>query len=217
MRTTPFNDAWLFLTGRTGEHEASGIGWLLTLLFLALLAASVWLAYKNWQQDPAQRTKAHLSTWFMRVMIGAMWFQGSIWKLPLPVSGGFRAALTPIGEYAAFDFHKWIAKNVFIPWLHVLDPIVYLTELSLAIAFILGFLVRPLGVIGMLFVTQLWFGLYLQAEEWPWLYVFLIFVQWFFVVNNAGKSLGLDALIARKPFGPFSGGGVLAKVYRKIA
>ncbi len=217
MRTTPFNDAWLFLTGRTGEHEASGIGWLLTLLFLALLAASVWLAYKNWQQDPAQRTKAHLSTWFMRVMIGAMWFQGSIWKLPLPVSGGFRAALTPIGEYAAFDFHKWIAKNVFIPWLHVLDPIVYLTELSLAIAFILGFLVRPLGVIGMLFVTQLWLGLYLQAEEWPWLYVFLIFVQWFFVVNNAGKSLGLDALIARKPFGPFSGGGVLAKVYRKIA
>ena len=217
MRTTPFNDAWLFLTGRTGEHEASGIGWLLTLLFLALLAASVWLAYKNWQRDPAQRTKAHLSTWFMRMMIGAMWFQGSIWKLPLPVSGGFRAALTPIGEYAAFDFHKWIAKNVFIPWLHVLDPIVYLTELSLAIAFILGFLVRPLGVIGMLFVTQLWLGLYLQAEEWPWLYVFLIFVQWFFVVNNAGKSLGLDALIARKPFGPFSGGGVLAKVYRKIA
>jgi len=217
MRTTPFNDAWLFLTGRTGEHEASGIGWLLTLLFLALLAASVWLAYKNWQQDPAQRTKAHLSTWFMRVMIGAMWFQGSIWKLPLPVSGGFRAALTPIGEYAAFDFHKWIAKNVFIPWLHVLDPIVYLTELSLAIAFILGFLVRPLGVIGMLFVTQLWLGLYLQAEEWPWLYVFLIFVQWFFVVNNAGKSLGLDALIARKPFGLFSGGGVLAQVYRKIA
>jgi hypothetical protein len=74
-----------------------------------------------------------------------------------------------------------------------------------------------MGVIGMVFVTQLWLGLYLQAEEWPWLYVFLIFVQWFFVINNAGKSLGLDALIARKPFGPFSGEGVLAKVYRKVA
>jgi hypothetical protein len=25
MRTNPFYDAWLFLTGSTGEHEASGI------------------------------------------------------------------------------------------------------------------------------------------------------------------------------------------------
>ena len=39
MRTNPFYDAWLFLTGSTGEHQASGIGWLLTALFLALLVA----------------------------------------------------------------------------------------------------------------------------------------------------------------------------------
>jgi hypothetical protein len=217
MRTNPFYDAWLFLTGSTGEHEASGIGWLLTGLFLALLGASIWIAVKSWQQDPTQRTKEHLATCFMRVMIGVMWYQGSIWKLPLPVSDGFRASIIPIGEYAAFDFHKWIAKNVFIPLLPVLDPIVYLTELSLAVAYILGFLVRPLGVIGMLFAAHLWLGLYLQSEEWPWLYVFLIFVQGFFVVTNAGKSLGLDAVIARKPFGPFAGDGFLARAYRKLA
>ena len=217
MRTTPFYDAWLFLTGSTGEHAASGVGWLLTILFLALLVASIWIAVWNWKQDPAQRTKEHLATWFMRVMIGTMWFQGSIWKLPLPVSGGFRAAIAPIGEYAAFDFHRWIAKNIFMSILPVLDPIVYLTELSLAVAYILGFLVRPMGVIGMLFVTHLWLGLYRQPEEWPWLYVFLIFVQGFFVVTNAGKSLGLDAVIARTPFGPFAGDGLLAHAYRKVA
>ena len=80
------------------------------------------------QQNPAQRTTGHLATWFMRVMIGAMWFQGSIWKLPLPVSGGFRAAITPIGEYAAFEVHRWIAKNIFMSILPVLGPLVYLTE-----------------------------------------------------------------------------------------
>jgi hypothetical protein len=48
----------------------------------------------------------------------------------------------------------------------------------------------------MLFVTHLWLGLYRQAEEWPWTYVFLIFVQAFFVATDAGKSLGLDAVIA---------------------
>ena len=170
----------------------------------------------NWKQDPAQRTKEHLATWFMRVMIGTMWFQGSIWKLPLPVSGGFRAAIAPIGEYAAFDFHRWIAKNIFMSILPVLDPLVYLTELSLAVTYILGFLVRPMGVIGMLFVMHLWLGLYRQPEEWPWLYVFLIFVQGFFVVTNAGNSLGLDAVIARTPFGPFAGDGPLAHAYRKV-
>ena len=217
MRTNPFYDAWIFLIGATDEHKASGVGWLLTAVFLALLVATGWIAYTNWKQDPAQRTKEHLATWFMRVMIGAMSFQGSIWKLPLPVSGGFEAATRPITEYAAFEFHRWIAKNIFIPLLPVLDPLTYLTELSLAVAFILGFLVRPMGVIGMLFVTQLWLGLYRQPEEWPWLYVFLIFVQGMFVVANAGKSLGLDAMIARKPFGPFAGDGLLARGYRLVA
>jgi len=217
MRTTPFYDAWLFLTGMTGEHDASGVGWLLTALFLALLVASTWIAIKNWQQDPAQRTIGHLSTWFMRVMIGTMWYQGSIWKLPFPVSGGFAASVNPIGEYAAFEFHRWIAKNVFVPLLPVLDPLVYLTELSLAIAFILGFLVRPMGVIGVLFVVHLWLGLYRQAEEWPWLYVFLMFVQALFLVHNAGRSLGLDAMVARRPFGPFAGDGPVAKAYRRFA
>ena len=217
MRTNPFYDSWLFLIGDSNDHKGSGVRYLLVLLFLALLIASALIARRNWQQDPAQRTREHLSIWFMRVMIGAMWYQGSIWKLPLPVSGGFRAAITPIGEYAAFDFHRWVAKNIFIPLLPVLDPIVYLTELSLAVAFILGFLVRPLGVIGILFVTHLWLGLYQQSEEWPWLYVFLIFVQGFFVLTNAGKSLGADALINRRPFGPFAGDGLLARAYRTIA
>src|ERR671924_207271 len=107
-----------------------------------------------------QRTSGHIATWFMRVMIGTMWYQGSIWKLPLPVSGGFRAAISPMTEHAAFDFFKWIAQNIFMQILPVLDPLVYLTELLLAVTFILGFLVRPFGVIGMLYTMPLWIGLY---------------------------------------------------------
>src|ERR1700746_1242558 len=117
MRINPFYDSFMFLIGNTDEHRASGVGWLLTALFIVLLVATGWIAYSNWKQDPAQRTKEHLATWFMRVMIGAMWYQGSIWKLPLPVSGGFEAATKPIAEFAAFEVHRWIAKNVFIPLL----------------------------------------------------------------------------------------------------
>src|SRR5262249_52042501 len=107
VRTNPFYDAWLFLIGATGDHEGSGVRWLLVALFLALLAASAWIAVRNWQQDPAQRTGAHLATWFMRVMIGAMWFQGSLWKLPLPVSGGFRFWTQRLADNAAFEVHRW--------------------------------------------------------------------------------------------------------------
>jgi hypothetical protein len=217
MRTNPFYDAWLFLIGSTPDHQNSGVGWLMTALFLALLVASVWIAYRNWQEDPAQRTPRHLAIWFMRVMIGAMWFQGSLWKLPLPVSGGFAGWTAALGENAAFAFHRWIAKNVFVPLLPVIDPLVFLTELLLAISFILGFLVRPFGIIGMLYVAHLWLGLYLHPSEWPWLYIFLIFVQGFFLVDNAGRILGLDGLIPRMSRGPFIGEGRLARLYRKIA
>jgi hypothetical protein len=217
VRTNPFYDAWLFLIGATGDHEGSGVRWLLVALFLALVAASAWIAVRSWRQDPAQRTAAHLATWFMRVMIGAMWFQGSLWKLPLPVSGGFRFWTQQLADNAAFEVHRWIARNIFVPLLPVIDPLVFLAELSFAVSFILGFWVRPMGVIAMLYVAHLWLGLYHNGDEWPWLYIFLIFVQGFFVLNDAGRSLGLDALIARAPFGPFAGDGIVGRLYRKIA
>jgi uncharacterized membrane protein YphA (DoxX/SURF4 family) len=186
------------------------------VLFLVLFAASVWIAYKNWQADPTQRTREHLVTWFMRLMIGCMWFQGSLWKLPLPVSGGLQYWTEELSKYAAFDIHRWIATNIFVPLLPLINPLVYLTELSLAVAFMLGLMVRPLAVVGMLFVVHLWLGLYQHPNEWPWLYIFLIFVQGFFVLYNAGRSLGLDAMIARAPFGPFAGEGIVARLYRRV-
>jgi uncharacterized membrane protein YphA (DoxX/SURF4 family) len=217
MRTNPFYDAWLFLIGQTSDHENSGVGPLLTILFLILLAGSVLIARRNWLQEPAQRTSQHVATWFMRVMIGAMWYQGSLWKLPLPVSGGFAGWTQSLVDNAAFEFHRWIARTIFVPLLPIINPLVYFTELFLAVAFILGFLVRPTAIIGMLFVTHLWFGLYRHPGEWPWTYIFLIFVQGFFLLTNAGKSLGLDAQLSRAPFGPFAGDNPIARAYRRLA
>jgi hypothetical protein len=137
MRTNPLYDTWLFLIGSTGDHEGSGIGWLLALLFLALLTASAVIAIRNWQADPEQRTVTHLTIWAMRVLIGSMWFQGAIWKLPLPVSGGFEYRTGEIAKYAAFDWLKWIAANIYLPFINVIDPMVFLTELALAVSFIL--------------------------------------------------------------------------------
>ena len=63
-----------------------------------------------------------------------------------------------------------------------------------------------MAAIGILFVAQLWLGLYRQPEEWPWLYVFLMFTLGFFVVTNTGRSLGLDALLTRATWSVQAGG-----------
>lgn len=219
MKTNPFYDTWLFLLGRTGDHNNAGVffSWVITLGFLALIAASLWIAWTNWRDDSKQRTVEHLGTFVMRFFIGTMWFQGSLWKLPLPISGGLEGWTRQLAEHAAFSFHSWIATNIFLPALVVINPIVYLTELSLAISFMLGFLVRPMAAIGMLFTLHLWLGLYKHPGEWPWLYIFLVFVQGFFLMHKAGKSLGFDASLTRRPWGPFKGNGLVASWYRRLA
>ena len=90
MRTNPFFDSWLFLIGATDDHRALGIfQYVMVALFWALLFASVWIAFKNWSEDSEQRRGSNVIIWICRLLIGAQWFQGCLWKLPLPVSGGF--------------------------------------------------------------------------------------------------------------------------------
>ena len=216
MRTNPFTDAFLFLIGQTPDHDGSGIRYLLVALFWALAIAGVVVAKRNWDADPAQRTTEHLATWFMRTFIGYMWFQGSLWKLPLPVSGGFKYWTEEMGNNAAFGLHRSLVTNIYLPLLGFINPVVFLTEMSLGVAFILGFAVRPMAALGILFVAHLWLGLYQHPHEWPWQYVFLMFTQAMFIVHNAGRSLGLDALLHREPFGPFIGTGFVARVYRRV-
>ncbi len=93
MRVNPFYDSWLFLIGQSEFHLAIGPWrYLLVAIFWALVISSIYLAYRNWQADPAQRTQVHFGTWLSRATIGAMWFEGCLWKLPIP-SAGFRSWL----------------------------------------------------------------------------------------------------------------------------
>lgn len=217
MRTNQFYDTWLFLIGQTNDHAITGVPWLMVAITWALLISSIWIARLNWVQDASQRTLYHVSNWIMRLLIAGMWLEGSLWKLPLPVSGGLSFWIGEETKHASFEIHKWLVTHVMIPALPVLNPVVFLIELGLAVSFALGILVRPMAALGMLFVLQLWFGLYRHPHEWPWSYVFLIFLQGQFLMHNAGRSLGLDALLVRNPWGPFKGDGAIAKLYARFA
>jgi hypothetical protein len=208
----PFTDVWEFLIGATEDHLQLG-GWryLFVIPFLALLAASLYFAVRNWQEDPSQRTGRHLGIWGVRVLIGCMWAQSVLWKLPLPVSSGLQFWTEQMGTRAAFEFHREFVTSFLVPNLHLFGPLVFLTELTLAISFILGLGVRFTGVIGMLFVLHLWLGIYLPGDpaEWPWSYLFLVMVMFLLALNAAGRSLGLDVWLRRHIPAVRDGKGVL--------
>lgn len=218
MRTNPFYDTWLFLSGGTADQINLGWArWPETIFFLGLLVASVWLASVNWRADPAQRTAGHVTNWLARVTIGAMWFQGSLWKLPLPVSPGLRYWTEQITTNAAFTAHRELVRDVLLPNLYLLNPLIFLAELSFGIALILGFAVRLFSLGAILFTINLWFGLYFHPNEWPWLFVFIIVNLVLFIGHAAGRSLGLDALWRRHPPAALAGDGVGPRLYRAVS
>jgi uncharacterized membrane protein YphA (DoxX/SURF4 family) len=211
----PFSDFWDFLIGNTDDHNALG-SWkyLLVVLFVALIAASVAIAVKNWRDDPAQRTASHLGTWFVRVLVGSMWFQGMLWKLPLPVSGGLQYWTEQMGNRAAFEIHRRLVTEVYLPYLHLFNPIIFLAEFTFAVSLILGLGVRLASTLAIVFVLHLWLGIYRPGNpaEWPWSYIFLAIVMFMFALHAAGRSLGLDAWLRRHIAAVREGSGFFGKL-----
>jgi hypothetical protein len=198
MRSNPFLDLWQFLTELTHAPYAEGVfAYGFVVLFFGLLAAAAVIARANWREDPSQRTSVHLVTCVVRVLIGCMWFKACLSKLPLPASEGLRYWTEQMAQYAAFGLHRELVTSVYLPYLNIIGPIVFLAELSFAVSLILGFGVPFFGLLATLFSVHLWLGLYLQPGEWPWAYISLAVVHLQFIVSSAGRSLGLDALFHR--------------------
>ena len=196
MKTDPISDSWEFFLGTTSDQQALGtwhgvfVGW-----FWVLLAVSLVVALVAWRREPSQRGPGPFWTWLFRLLIGVMWFQGSLWKMPFPVSGGFQYWTEQMAQHAAWPWFADIVRDWMLPNMGVVDPLVFATEMGLAVSFMLGLFVRPVATLGAIYVLGLWIGLYRHPAEWPWEYIFLSAVQGMFAVVGGRGSLGLDALI----------------------
>jgi uncharacterized membrane protein YphA (DoxX/SURF4 family) len=200
MPKNPVFDIWQFLTATTEDYQALGAWrYLILALFWALLIGSIVVAIRNWREDPAQRTGRHLGIWIVRVLIGCMWFEGMLWKLPLPASPGLRYWTEQEVARAAFEIHQVFVKSVLLPHLELFGPLVFLAELTFATCMLLGFAVRAVSLLAIAFVLQLWLGIYRPGDpaEWSWSYVFLAMLMFLFCLLAAGRSLGLDAWLRR--------------------
>ena len=194
MRTNPFTDTLAFLMQ----------SWWPIYVFWLLLIGSIVIALVNLAWDPEQRSGRHVWMWLMRLFIGGMWWQQTLWKLPPTytdnpdgVSGGLHYWIGEMVQHAAFSSQSWVVQHVVQPHFYVFAPQVYVAEVAIAVSLMLGIVTRIGGLLGALMAVNLWLGLYQASYEWPWAYFFLILLQITFIVYAAGRSLGLDAMLQR--------------------
>jgi uncharacterized membrane protein YphA (DoxX/SURF4 family) len=203
------------LIGNTGDYNRFGLSKYISVIFyFCLLAGGLCIAFINWSCDPEQRTAYHFSVAAMRIAAAGMWIQGTIWKLPLPVAAGFKYWLEQEAKYSSVPILATLVHNLFIPNIALLQPVVYLLEILFTISLTLGIAVRLAGTVAVFFTIQLWLGLYNDPTEWPWTYMAIICTHGMFAAACAGRSLGLDHLLRRGPYGaPASSQPLVSRIY----
>ncbi len=184
MRPNPLHDAVQFLMQP---------GWF-TPVFWVLLLASVVIAGVAWRRDPLQRSARGLGWCVLRVLMGAMWWQQSLWKIP-PNFDGLHYWIQQESEHAAIALQGDLVGSILLPNLAVFGPLVYLMEVAIGVSLLLGLLSRAGALLGLLMGLNLWLGLYSAPGEWPWTYMFLVMIQAVFVIDPPGRVLGADALL----------------------
>lgn len=197
MNPNPFSDVFGFLLQP---------GWT-TAIFWLLLITSIVVASYVWRTLPNQRSLAHLGNWGIRLLIGCMWWQQSLWKLPPYYTDqpqepfgttGLAYWMGLMGKHAAFPLQADFVNNIVLPHFYLFAPIVYGAEVLVAVSLILGLFVRLGGAIGALQIANLWLGLYSAPGEWPWTYFFLLLLMASFALHHYGRSLGLDAILVSR-------------------
>ncbi len=213
--TNPLSDTLMFLVGDTADYNRFGAAKYISVAFyLVLLAGGIFIAWCNWMEDPSQRTGRNVGVFVMRLIAGGMWFQGTIWKLPLPVSVAFNYWLGEEGKFSAIGLQGALVRDVLLPHIALLQTPVYLLEIAFAVSLTLGLAVRLSGLVIVLFTLQLWLGLYNDPTEWPWTYMAIVLAHAMFAAFEAGRCLGLDNLLRLRGAAIARGQGMIAAAYR---
>jgi uncharacterized membrane protein YphA (DoxX/SURF4 family) len=134
----------------------------------------------------------------MRVIVGIMWWQQSLWKIPPHWDWGLIHWMEVMVEHASTQLQSTLVRDLVLPNIHIFGPLVYAIEVIIAVSLILGVVTRIGAALGALMAINLWLGLYNAPNEWPWTYMFLVVLQLIFLINPPGRSLGIDALAWRR-------------------
>jgi uncharacterized membrane protein YphA (DoxX/SURF4 family) len=190
----PFFDTIQFLTKG---------GWPIHLFWLLLLVGAIAAVY-NLSVGARKRTVRDIWMCLARILLGSMWYQQTLWKLPpyytdLPSvpDSGLKHWMIEMVNNAAFSIQSAFVKDIVLAHYSIFAPMVYCIEVLIATSLLLGIFTRLGAALGALMAINLWLGLYRSPSEWPWTYFFLVLLQITFAVLQAGRNLGIDDILVR--------------------
>ena len=137
----------------------------------------------------------------VRVVIGYLWWQETLWKRP-PSFGCKDNEAAGLCDWIGreiqnpqYGFYATFLKNVIQPNIGLFGWFIYFGELVTAILLVFGILTRLGGLLGFVQGVNLWIGLAAVPHEWQWSYIMLALINLTFTLTAAGRWLGADALI----------------------
>lgn len=128
-----------------------------------------------------------------RVVVGYMWYQQTLWKLP-PSWGGLRFWVEQSGRYAT-PWYRAFVSGVVLPHFDFFAAQVWLGETVIAVSLVLGLFGRLGGILCFLMGINLYLANSRIPGEWFWSYVFIALLGAIFAATRAGRHLGVDQLL----------------------
>ncbi len=155
-------------------------------------------------QNAAEQLRAANGLVLVRLTIGAM----LVWVFFENLGKGL---YTPAGYSGLINYYiqhghspsAWKAVMGFMAsHAAMAAPMQALTEISLGILLIVGLLTRPVAFVAFLYLGSLWVSEW--GTAWIWELLVPVLASLALVVGRAGRTWGLDALLARRwPFSPW--------------
>jgi hypothetical protein len=196
MKSNPLWDLARFLLH---PSWVTAVYWLLAL-------TSIGIAIYAFRHIEAQRSPRRVAEWLLRFLIGSLWWQETLWKLPPyygstpddPTGSMLYHWIVEIGSSASVPLQADFVNRVVLPHFYFFAAIVYGLEVLTAVSLILGVLVRLWSIIGALQILNMWLGLYNAQGVWPWAYFVLFLLQLMLALHQYGRSLGIDGIIVER-------------------
>jgi len=158
----------------------------------------------------------------MRILYGILWWEQSRWKVPpsfgWPGAGGDGGGLwywlNQMIQHPTFAWHKAFLEHVVVPNFLLFGWMTLFTETFIAVTLTLGLLTRLGALIATGFALNITFGIVSVPHEWVWTYVMLVGFAAIFCLTGAGRSLGLDQLLAPAVEREARRGSLLARLFQ---
>ena len=137
--------------------------------------------------------------WFIgvaRAIVGYMWFQQTLWKLPPDWGGpgGLRLWMEKAGTYSA-PWYRTFVNDIVLPHFDLFAPQVWAGETLIAITLVFGLCGRLGGILGGIMGINLYFANSRTPGEWYWSYLFIALFGFLFFFTRAGRYLGVDGYL----------------------